>query len=909
MSTGVTRGQTSLNAASNAMEPVVNNPALSTAIEVFSSLSDVGKAIPFVAPAFILLKIIIDIERRAQDVDAKCNDILERITFLLSHLPIVRKMHDEGTLMQATKQVAERMNEAVKGAAALIAAYRKQSPIARRLSISNREKFSTCADALNVCCSDLLLSLQIRQSQQLDALTNRGVPLDDDDQAAMTFVETHGGDFEAVQYDRELVKEFAEERHLPMDDSVMGELEDGVVAEAVGQVSARLETIVKDNLSAAIAGGLKDLATQLTTVQQEQSFVCVQCESSFTRSSNHPKACSYHKAPYDSWSKSYGCCDTPHPCQCSSHREKHHCDYPYGTFFPRVWAINNYVDTTDDWASVTDTSLEEEGGTTEKASVGQLLRWKSRGERLKSPTILISVGTVRWAERYYFNTFTLEDLQNISKSVRHSKRTLIFRTSPSEDAYASAEWILAVSGKITGVRITAKANTSSTPFVRVCPIDLATGQKSGDVLAVSEGGLRSYAPASPYVLPETVHVGPELKDTPLRAARKDFKTRTSSPGLRVIMRSVDEPPLAANPHMGSARFDYMHGTVSVFNNNAPGSNVPITIAAAKAAFRYVGEKQYTDVEGEGFKIVEGAQFPLTIDPRQSVTFKFEAAIPRTEEDVKKDVRWWNPRAFCARHRPLRVKFVLEDIEGEEASLVSEYVFKPFPFSEKKENDLATFWFDEPDMIARNMIAVSPGDSSDVVAKIDGQEVKVNQLQQLVYKALKTGKTEIDLEIGREKGYGEWEWKASALVDISCRRVYAFKVLLHEGKSVPEEKRRFACLGYAPCPDYGDVIPGKTRPVSYATESIRLPPLQPYVPVEYPADDKVDDWKPVVPPKPARTLSSSNGVPPSPSVMSNGTAVPLQIPDELNTRLASLDVNLGRIADALEQLVGALQARR
>jgi hypothetical protein len=375
------------------------------------------------------------------------------------------------------------------------------------------------------------------------------------------------------------------------------------------------------------------------------------------------------------------------------------------------------------------------------------------------------------------------------------------------------------------------------------------------------------------------------------------------------MRSVDEPPLAANPNMGSVRFDYMDATVSVFNNNAPGSNLPITIAAAKAAFRYIGEKEYKDVEGEGFKVLEGAQFPLTIDPRQSVTFKFQAAIPRTEKDVKKGIKWWNPRAFCARHRPLRVKFILEDIEGEEASLVLEYVFKPFPFSEKEDKDLAAFWFDDPDMFSRDMVTVSPDDSSDVVARIDGQEVKVKQLQQLVYKALKTGKAELDLEIGREKGDGEWEWKAWGLVDISCRRVYAFKVLLHEGKRVPEEKRRFACLGYVLCPDYGDAIPGKTRPASYATETVRLPPLQPYVPVEYPADDKVDDWKPVVPPKPSRTWSSGNGVPPSPSVVFNGTVVPLQIPDELNTRLASLDVNLGRIADALEQLVGALQARR
>jgi bacterioferritin (cytochrome b1) len=87
----------------------------------------VGKAIPFVAPAFILLKVIIDLERRAQDADAKCTDLIERVTFMLSHLPALEKVE----ILPATRHAIDRMNEALKEAAALIAAYRKQSRVVR----------------------------------------------------------------------------------------------------------------------------------------------------------------------------------------------------------------------------------------------------------------------------------------------------------------------------------------------------------------------------------------------------------------------------------------------------------------------------------------------------------------------------------------------------------------------------------------------------------------------------------------------------------------------------------------------------------------------------------------------------------------------------------------------------------
>jgi hypothetical protein len=204
----------------NLLTALVNNPALQSALQVLDKLSDVGKALPFVAPAFILLKIIIDLdsERRAQDADAKCSDLIERLMFMLSHLPALEKVE----ITPATRQVIDRMNEVLKEAAALIAAYREQSHIVRRLRISNRDKFSACAVSIIACCSDLLMSLQIFQTVKLDVLT-RAIPIDEEDIAAATFVASHGS-LDAVVYDRELVKEFAQQQHFVMDDSVMEQL-------------------------------------------------------------------------------------------------------------------------------------------------------------------------------------------------------------------------------------------------------------------------------------------------------------------------------------------------------------------------------------------------------------------------------------------------------------------------------------------------------------------------------------------------------------------------------------------------------------------------------------------------------------------------------------------------------------
>ena len=140
---------------------------------------------------------------------------------------------------------------------------------------------------------------------------------------------------------------------------------------------------------------------------------------------------------------------------------------------------------------------------------------------------------------------------------------MIYRTSPNKNEYMMAEWILSVSGKITGVRLTAKSATSSSPYVRICPINF--------ILTISEGGMRSYIPESSYSLPETIQVGPELSDSQARPICTNFKTKTTP--LHVILKTTSDPPLVANPNLKlvSTTSDYFEGAVSVFNNHSVGS--------------------------------------------------------------------------------------------------------------------------------------------------------------------------------------------------------------------------------------------------------------------------------------------------------------------------------------------------
>jgi hypothetical protein len=489
--------------------------------------------------------------------------------------------------------------------------------------------------------------------------------------------------------------------------------------------------------------------------------------------------------------------------------------------------------------------------------------------------------------------FTTKDLQSISQIVRMTGNNMIFRTTPEESEFAMAEWEMSSEGTISGVKLTAKAATSSMPFVRVCPIDIATCTKSGDILAISEGGLRSYKSKTPYILPETIRIGPELSDKPVRPTRTNFKTRTC-PNLPIILIPSAEPPLKANPQFASYESDNFEGVVSVFNKSPTTSTNPITIASVSASFRLVGDENYVPVNS--FEVLDGAQLPVTIDPRQSWALKFRVTVPRTEHDAALKVRWYN-RAFVARKRPLRVKLFMKDIEGEECSLVLEHVFDHlFPLEKQKQTDLAFFYFDDPELWSRHNIHVERGSRDEIVTFSGSNAISVNRLQKIVYHAVKTGETEVDLKIGGEKEDGAWEWGAWALVDLSCKRVYAFKVLLKQGHLT--SKQTMACLGYVLCPEYGDVI-NEPHAIRYAVEMVKLPELELSLVQDVVQDDSVDDFVPESekPPHPASTEE--------PTTTSASSPHQLVISEDLSARLTSIDSNLARIATAVERLVDHL----
>ncbi|KAF5364591.1 hypothetical protein D9758_005582 [Tetrapyrgos nigripes] len=864
---------------------------IENALSVLESITEVGKVVPFIAPAFVILKVIISVEQRARDVDAKCQDLVQRVTFMLSHLPALKDIK----VGDSTRQVIDHMNDILKKCASLIEAYRKQSAVARRLSMHNKERFAGLAESLKDCTNDLMVSLQIHQSTRLDILT-RNIPNDPEDDAAQKFIATHGG-MDVIKNDEGLVKQFAGQLKLEVDDRVMEQLNVNIV-DVMQENQRQLERTLNESVSASVIDGLKGLAEKMNELEKEQTFKCVQCEKEYKESANGDKTCSFHKMEYDGFYKVYRCCGTKNPCGVGRHRDKHHSDYPYGPFFTWVRNIVWYGDTRENWVEIEDTNLET--GSEESASISQLLRWQTRGGRVEEPTILLQVGERGLDKQYFFTGYTAKDLAVITKVVDITHELIIFRNSAKEDEFSMAEWIINSEGIITGVRLTVKVATSSTPFVSECPLDISTCTKSGDVVTVSEGGLRSFKPASPYTLPETKRVCDIIEYKTPRAVRTDFKTRTS-PNLPLALKPVSDPPLGSNTRYSHYAEDRFEGSISVFNKHPSGSNNSISISSVTAFYRLLGDEEYKPARPVELPMIV---LPFTVDPRQTTTVQFTVNVPRSEEDAKAELTWLN-RAFMARRRPLRLKLVLTDVDDEECSIVMEYICPQYRLSQPEKDDIGFFYIDDARMWVRHTISVAKKDDGSI--QIGNRTFNMIYMQKIVYKALQSQESEVDLEFGEKKDPGtlnEWEWKAWALVDLSCRRIYAFKVLVTKGV---KDGKGLACLGYVLNPPYGSVI-DEERPALHAIEKVTFPDLRPTQTEQEVWDDKFDDFVPD-PPKPAENQPQAAAAASIPPAVMGPSSVRLALPAELNKRMESMekhmesmDSSLARIATVMEQLL-------
>ncbi|KAI1316508.1 hypothetical protein EDD11_009921 [Mortierella claussenii] len=902
-STLLTQGMAAANKmmdgkAQQVISNIEKNPVLSHLIQLADKLVDVGKTVPFIAPAFVILKIIIDVEQKARDADTKCNDLLERINFMISNITVLEKVK----VIEPLKAVIEKMNDTLKQAASVIQTYRKQGAIARRLNMSNSQNFVQMADKITSCSHDLMLSLQIQQTGDLSVLS-RAVPVDPQDEEARQFVQQHGGQA-AINSNPELVEEFAKKMHLTMSDQVMDQMQSSM-EDILQENQSRIETMLKENSSNTVAETIKALATEVREREAEQRLTCLQCDQVYRESANGPEACSFHTSSEQNGS--FSCCGKKSPCTFSNHRMVHHCEYPYTKFYGYAYGITGYTDTTDLWAEVEEKDMLT--GEVQKALVSKLIRWRSRHERIVKPTMVIHIGRINFDSPYYFQALDSAELKAINRTVRETGKSLIFRTSKDDKEYAMAEWTLDEAGVINGVRLTAKVATSDVATVKTAPIDIETVSLSGEIQQVSTSTFKIYKPAKPYQFPEIRHVGHVLRSTPLREVRQ-FKARTKLP---IVV--LPESNLMANEQGKFVRnnADKFQGTFRIFNKASPNSQTYVTLASCKAEYRFVGDKEYRDVESLSLSDVK---FPTSFGPTQSLDVNFEAVVRRNEEQAALMQNCWH-WAMIALHNPVRLRLTFTDIEGEECVFVQEYIHQPSKRMATKDETKDLLFLHIDDMVdsTRNVIRVTKEDDIDYVVSVNGTRLSVEDLNRIVYKAEKTGITESLLGCGRDSG--QYKWDAWALVDLSCRRVYGFKVLLTEGHS--RTKKTTAAMGYAPCPIYGgeEGVELEERPIRYAEEKVEFPELEPRESPVVVVDDEVDDEKVVVAlsnaqaePVIAITTAASSSVTAAMSEVAKATssldsAVFANSMASLDKRLESLDTNVARMATALEKLVDIL----
>jgi hypothetical protein len=742
------------------------------------------------------------------------------------------------------------------------------------------------------------------------------------------FLITFGLDFHLVLCDKQnnpaLVEEFAKKMHLTMSSEVMDQMQTNM-EDLISENQTRIEALLQENTSKTVAETIKALASQVHEQEAEQRLTCLQCNKEYRESANGPEACSFHKAT--KIEDSFSCCGKASPCTYSNHRAVHHCEYPYTNFFGYVGAILGYTDTVQRWVEVSEKDLVTDKEQT--ASVGKLVRWKSKHDRIAKPMMFIHVGRIYYENQYYFHVFDSEAIRDANDKVRKTGNTVIFKSTDNLDEYGLVEWTLDDAGTINGVKIAVKVTTSDSPVISVLPLDIDTVSPSGEVQSISKAGFKVYKPTEPYKFPELRHVGPTLRTTALREARV-FKPKTKLP-----LVIFPEGKMVANTHGQFVRSnaDKFQGTLRLFNKSTPTNQDFVTLVSCKAEYRLVGEQEYKDVES---LTLGDVKFPASIAPNQSLDVPFEAIVLRNAAQQALHQNCWN-WAMIALHNPVRVRLTFKDIEDEELVYVQEYVHKPSTrMAAKEEKDLLFLYIDDMLDATRSTIRIKEADAPYVV-DVNYTRFTVDNLNKIVYNAEKSGQTEVDLKCGRDAG--SYKWDAWALVDLSCRRVYGFKVLLTTGST--QEKRTTATLGYAPCPLYstGSGDDGRTkdflnvdnleeRPIQYAVETDVFPEVEPSEPLAVVEDDDVDDEKvvaiavdavpatPISAPVPVSAVAApvvavaaatSTSVTAALNEVSKATAsldsaVFAGSMASLEKRLESLDTNVERMATALEKLV-------
>jgi len=278
---------------------------------------------------------------------------------------------------------------------------------------------------------------------------------------------------------------------------------------------------------------------------------------------------------------------------------------------------------------------------------------------------------------------------------------------------------------------------------------------------------------------------------------------------------------------------------------------------------------------------------------------------------KKNVSWYN-RSYMARHQPIRFRVTFEDVFGEKISQVFEYVFSPLQQEAHKKTDSELLvYVDNLDLFERHSMVAKKTytkiDGYGGVVEVNGTTYNETELRSLVFKSAQSHTSEILLFEKDEtphKGF-DLNKKAWALIDLSCMRVYAIKMLI---MGITNDSV-YAHLGYLEIDLYGKV--DTTRPNLPATEEFSVTQLKeleneitPHV-VEgnvFVQDDDFDDKLLPYTPSTTNSVTLSSG-PQTPTV-----AAMTGIVENVNRmassfeKLNSVALNLDKIAKTTAQVV-------
>ncbi|KAJ3254826.1 hypothetical protein HK103_006816 [Boothiomyces macroporosus] len=818
-----------------------NNPMIQHTVKIVQSVLEVGNQIPYIGPICNILTFIVQVEMKAREAEKKCTDLVERINFMVGHLTVLDKV----PLISATEAVLNKMALVLKDAATLIQTYRKQSKIARRLNLGNKDKFDSCFTSIEKCSADLMFSLQIHQTHKLDELSQRK---DDElDLEAERFIQKHGG-IANIKNNEQLVRQFAAEFKIPVDESVMQELNANISSLLIENQNA-IENILKDNLSSEISKGFEEFAKLMVQADVEEQLNCVQCGE--------------------------------------KHRASHHNDYPYSKYFEMVYKVD-----LDLYINIEDEGLEEDLEP-QQCCVGKLLRWTRFTSDVNTDILIVRVGKTLQNGPNFFSTYTKSALEIISSCYKlNEANKLIHRNYQSEEEYSYAEWVVDDEKNVIGVCAAVKSKTSDIPTVEKVIFNPST------LAMVSHERISTqyfnFQPSEEYVLPETISIGRMLPEGQSRKPRK-FKTFG---GLQPHVHFSTVADIVPNNPVAREGHDIYKGKLSLFNK----TKETVVIMDLGCSYRLVGDEQYKEVAAIEYNI----NFPCAIEPLTAIEIEFSVTIERDLDDVNYKTVIWNTD-FLTRDRPLRLKFNATDMEDRVGYYVLEYVHYFDYIKRDVESQYQTLVICDYERIKR--YCMTPKVNRNVELDLDKISIRFAELDKVVYKALKQGIAEYEFP----SSIGDYfEIRFWGLIDSSCKRIYAIKVLM------TQKEGNAAVLAYVRLPLYGDNM--EQRPIKYAKETVKFPDVREPVVHEFADDDEIDD---IVTEKPgAPPVAAIDSVKSMAGALDGSSNVTVELMGTLNSllstrssqsepsqeskileKLEAIEGQLARTANSIDQLVG------